>query len=140
MIFIYRFVKDDRIYLKKAWSPLMNGNEMTSYQINETNAEDDNGFIRIVSLTNGELISQYSLSLRDEYFIIDGLMRTIVIDAEDSWLRIYDKPKQKVDKAELIYEREVDGLKDVSDIRVTQDGRLCFIRNKRYIQYISLYS
>ena len=26
-------------------------------------------------------------------------MRTIVIDAEDSWLRIYDKPKQKVEKA-----------------------------------------
>lgn len=117
--------------MRKAWPQLA---------AHEQEREENSSFIRVVSLTSGELITQYSLSLRGEYFIIDGLDRTIVIDIEDSWLKVYDNPKQKFDQVELIYEKEIDGLKDVADLRMNEKGRLCFIKNKNLIEYVSFYS
>lgn len=102
--------------------------------------KEEQGFIRVISLTNGELVSQYSLSLRDEYFNIDNLGRTIVVDVNTCWLRIYDRPRERNDQVELIYEREIDWLKDVSRVRLTDDGRLCFVNNKQLINYVSVYS
>lgn len=126
------FVKDDRMYFRRF------GNS-TANNLNETNKIND-GFIRVVSLTNGELMNQYSLNLRVEKFFVDNLSRTIVLDEICSKLRIYDRPKHKLDQVELLFEKDVEWLNGITDLRLTDDGRLYFIKNKQTIQYISLFT
>lgn len=117
--FMLKMVKNDKIYMRKI------------------NVDDEGDFwIRIVSLTNGELLNEYYLDCNHENFFVDALSRTIVIDDVFSNLRIYEKPSLKSNQADLIFEKNLD-LTNCSGFQMTLDGKFFFVRNKQFIQYFS---
>jgi hypothetical protein len=119
---LLKLVKDDKIYLKQS----------------SASSGERTFFIRVVSLTSGELVSQYLLDSNHDLFFIDALSRTIAIDVKSSRLKIYDKPKNKFDHVDLIYDKQMTLVADAAAFRITTDGRLFFIKNKQLIQFLSL--
>jgi len=88
-------------------------------------------------LTNGEVLNEFYLNSYHDQFFVDALSRTIVIDEVFSNLKIYDKPNGTSNQVELIMENSLD-LANSHGVRVTMDGKLFFVKNKKNIQYYSL--
>lgn len=117
-----KLVKNDRIYMKKV------------------KADDDGVFrVKIISLTNGELLNEFYLNSYHDHFFVDALSRTIVIDDIFSNLKIYEKPNNTSNQAQLIMENNLD-LANTHGLQVTMDGKLFFVKNKKIIQYYSFCS
>lgn len=119
--YLLKLVKEDRIYMKKM------------------KADDDGDFwIKVISLTTGELLNEYYLNSYHDYFFIDALSRTVVIDDIFSNIKIYDKPNSTVsDQPLLLYENKNLDLANTNGIQLTLDGKFFFIKNKRKIQFCS---
>ncbi len=92
--------------------------------------------IKILSLTNGEILNEFYLNSYHDHFFVDALSRTIVIDDVFSNLKIYEKPNNTSNQAQLIMENNLD-LANSHGLHVTMDGKLFFIKNKKSIQYYS---
>ncbi len=94
--------------------------------------------VKIISLTNGERLNEFSLNSYHDHFFVDALSRTIVIDDIFSNLKIYEKPSNtsKHQAAQLILEKQLD-LGNSHGLRVTMDGKLYFVKNKKTIQHYS---
>ncbi|RNA02421.1 hypothetical protein BpHYR1_021425 [Brachionus plicatilis] len=115
--FVLEAVKYDRMYLRK-----------------RTADEEGDYWVRVVSLSSGDLLHEFYLNCRFEIFFIDALSRSIVVDPVFSILRIYDKPNSKSNQADLLLERDID-LRNCSGFKMTLDGKFFFIRDKKYIEY-----
>lgn len=114
--FMLEAVKCDKMYFRK-----------------KTADEDGDFWVRMVSLSSGDLLHEFYLNCRFEIFFIDALSRTLVVDPIFSVLRIYDKPNNKSNQAELLLEKQID-LKNCSGFKMTIDGKFVFIRDKKFIQ------
>lgn len=136
IFFVYfSFVRDDKIYLKK----------QTSASASNVCSSQERSFVRVVSLTSGALIGQYLVDLRDvELLNVDSHGRTILADTKACKLRIYDKPTKRrvgvMEKLELVYENELEALRDATYLSFTRDDKLCLVKNKSSILYYSIYS
>ena len=115
--FILEAVKCDKMYCRK-----------------KTADEEGDIWVRVISLSSGELLHEFYLNCRFEIFFIDALSRTIVVDPIFSVLRIYEKPNNKSNQAELLLEKQID-VKNCSGFKMTLDGKFFFIRDKKLIQY-----
>ena len=102
-------------------------------------ADDDGDFwIRVVSLTTGELLNEYNLNSYHDYFFIDALSRTIVIDDIFSNIKIYDKPNLNgSNQPMLLFENKNLDLANTTGLQLTLDGKFFYIKNKKKIHYVS---
>ncbi|CAF0757240.1 unnamed protein product [Brachionus calyciflorus] len=110
-------VKGDRVYMRKTMPD-----------------EEGDYWVRIMSLSSGDLLHEYYLDCRHEFFFVDGLMRSIVIDPVFSILRIYDRPNLKSNQADLLFEKSLD-LNNCNGFQMTSDGKFFFIKEKKFVQY-----
>ncbi len=134
-----KFVKNDKIYLRKINQDFV-GNNYNNMDV----------VIRVVSLNSGEFQNEFILNslstnaaIDNELFFVDALNRILIIDDIYSSIKIYDLPvltnrlKALINHANLLIESKNLDLANASSFRMTCDGKLIFIRNKKTIELYS---
>ena len=142
--FQLRLVKNDKMYMTK---------RVTTPTTTTQQEDAELSALRVVSFTNGELLNELGLRLNgSEHLFVDALGRLIVVDELFGYVRIYENPcsgcrhKQDeiavrktsdVEKASLIVEKRFKFLHNQSSLRVTDDGKLYAVKERKIVQKFS---